>query len=415
MDGTTAGGAKAETGDRDEDSMKIADVEVAWIQLPLPVGRGLSGGPITSSTDLVCRVTTADGVRGIGEARGGSLPVMAEIVHQALRPLLIGQDAAATQYLWTRMEQAVGGQDAQGGPSWPPAWDRRARLGAMAAVDLALWDVKARAAGLSLCRLLGGQPHPVPAYCSSGFYVEGQSLEAMAAEALEELTARGFRATKIRVGRGEPPESARRVGAVRDAVGPDVQIMVDANQAWDTDEALAHAKAMEPYGVSWLEEPLPSPGRPSRTKRLVKDWDAELGQLGTHTTIPLASGENHVSLEECRDLIDKGRVRYVQFDCTKNGGVTTFAKVAAYAEAKGVSLAPHHVPHFHVQLAAAFPHASWVEVFDNAKQHVAWPELFPGYPEVRDGHMACPDGPGWGLEVNDRLLAQRGTLVHWRV
>ncbi|MGH2371283.1 MAG: mandelate racemase/muconate lactonizing enzyme family protein, partial [Chloroflexota bacterium] len=358
--------------------MKIEDVEVAWIQLPLPMGRGLSGGPITSSTDLVCRISTADGVRGIGEARGAPLPVMAEIVNEGLRPLLIGEDAAATQYLWTKVEEALFGDDH---PTRPKAWERRALLGAMAAVDLALWDVKARAAGLSVCRLLGGQPHPVPAYISSGFYVEGQSLAAMAQETLEELAARGFSATKIRVGRGEPEDSVARVRAVREAVGPDVKLMVDANQAWDTGEAIAHAHAIEPYNLTWLEEPLPSPGRPHRTTRQVKDWDAETGRVAAHTAIPIASGENHVTLEECRDLVDQGHVRYVQFDCIKNGGVTEFVKVAAYAEAKGVLLAPHHVPHFHVQLAAAFPHAAWVEVFDNAKQHVAWPDLFPGYPE----------------------------------
>jgi L-alanine-DL-glutamate epimerase-like enolase superfamily enzyme len=390
--------------------MRIADVEVAWIQLPLPVPRGLSGGPITFSTDLVCRISTADGIRGIGEARGAPLPVMAEIIDQGLRERLLGEDAAATQYLWTRVEDALFGD----GPSRPASWERRALLGAMAAVDLALWDVKAKAVGLSICRLLGGKPHPVPAYISSGFYVDGQSLEAMAEETVQELRARGFTATKIRVGRGSPEASAARVRAVREAVGPDVKLMVDANQAWDTGEAIAHARAMEPYDVTWLEEPLPSPGRPHRRSREVKDWDAETGRVAAHTTIPIASGENHVTLEECRDLIDKGRVRYLQFDCVKNGGGTEYCKVAAYAEAKGVLLAPHHVPHFHVQLAAAFPHACWVEVFDNAKQHPAWPDLFPGYPEVRDGHMECPDRPGWGLDVNDGLLRRYGTLVRWR-
>jgi L-alanine-DL-glutamate epimerase-like enolase superfamily enzyme len=391
--------------------MKITDIEVAWIQLPLPVGRGLSGGPITHSTDLVCRVTTSDGLRGIGEARGAPLPVMAEIVDQGLRPLLVGEEAAGTQYLWTKVEEALFGEDH---PTRPATWERKALLGAMAAVDLALWDVKAKAAGLSVCALLGGKPHPVPAYISSGFYVEGQSLEAMAEEAREELNACGFRATKIRVGRGAPEDSAARVRVVREAVGPDVQIMVDANQAWDTGEAIAHAHAMEEYDLTWLEEPLPSPHRPHRVTKEVKDWDAETGRVAAHTSIPIASGENHVTLEECRDLVNKGHVRYVQFDCIKNGGVTEFVKVAAYCEAKGVLLAPHHVPHYHVQLAAAFPHACWVEVFDSAKQHVAWPDLFPGYPEVRDGRMACSAAPGWGFDVNDRLLKERGTLVHWR-
>jgi L-alanine-DL-glutamate epimerase-like enolase superfamily enzyme len=391
--------------------VKITDVEVAWIQLPLPIGRGLSGGPITSSTDVVCRVTTAEGIRGIGEARGGSLPVISEIVDQALRPLLVGADASETQYLRTKAEGALFGERAS---ALPATWTRNARLAAMAAVDLAMWDVKAKAAGLSICRLLGGRPHPMRAYSSSGFFVEGQTLEAYAQETLDELNARGFRATKIRVGRGAPKESGTRVRFIREAVGPDVEIMVDANQAWDTEEAIAHAHAMEPYGVSWLEEPLPSPGRPSRRTKEVRDWDAETGRVGEATSIPMASGENHVTLAECRDLVDKGQVKYMQFDCIKNGGITEFVKVAAYCEAKGVALAPHHVPHFHVQIAAAFPHTAWIESFDNAKQHVAWLDLFPGYPEVRDGQMECHDVPGWGIELNEPFLTQRGTLVHWR-
>jgi L-alanine-DL-glutamate epimerase-like enolase superfamily enzyme len=393
-------------------ALEIVEVEVAWIQLPLPIGRGLSGGPITSSTDLVCRVTTSDGIRGIGEARGAPLPLMAEVVNEGIRPLLLDENAAGTQYLRTKIDRALLAADTQA--SRRSTWTRSAVLGAIAAVDLALWDIKAKAANLSMCRLLGGAPHPVPAYCSAGFFIEDQSIEAMAQETLDEVRARGFRATKIRVGRGAPEHSAARVRAVREAVGPNVQIMVDANQAWTTDEAIAHAKAMEPYDVSWLEEPLPSPDRAHRATKEVRDWDAETGQVGAATSIPIASGENHVTLQECRDLIDKGHVAFMQFDCIKNGGLTEFQKVAAYAEARGVALAPHHVPHFHVQIAAAHAHTAWVEAFDNAKQHVAWLDLFPGYPEVSDGHMECHDRPGWGFEINEDLLRAKGTLVHWR-
>jgi L-alanine-DL-glutamate epimerase-like enolase superfamily enzyme len=392
--------------------VRISDVEVAWVQMPLPAGRGLSGGPITSSTDLVCRITTADGVRGIGEARGAPLPLMAQIVDQGLRPLLLGQDASGTQHLRSEIERALlDPRTARRPESWTPY----AILGAIAAVDLALWEIKARAAGLSVCRLLGGVPHPVPAYCSAGFYMEGQSIPQMAAEAVEEIQERGFRAVKIRVGRGEPAESAARVQAVREAVGPQVQIMADANQAWDTEQAIANARAFEPFDLTWLEEPLPAPGRRRRGAGAPeRDWDTETGVLAAATTIPIASGENHTTLGACRDLIDKGRVRYMQFDCIKNGGLTEFQKVAAYAEARGVALAPHHVPHFHVQVAAAQPHTAWVEAFDNAKQHVAWLQLFPGYPEVRDGHMECHDRPGWGFDVDEAFLRANGTLVRWR-
>jgi L-talarate/galactarate dehydratase len=391
--------------------VKIADVEVAWIQLPLAEGRGLSGGPITHSTDVICRVTTTDGVEGIGEARGAPLPMIAAAIDEVLRPLLLGQDAAATQNLWTTMARALLNED---GAPRHTAWTRHAALGAIAAVDLALWEAKAKAAGLSVCRLLGGQPRPMRAYCSAGFLTDGQPVDEMARETLEEMQERGFRATKIRVGRGDPEVSAARVRAVRELLGPGGQLMVDANQAWTTEEAIEHARAMEPYDLTWLEEPLPSPNRPHRRTKEVRDWDAETGRLGAATSIPIASGENHVSLAETRDLVDKGRVRYVQFDCIKNGGLTEFAKVAAYCEAKGVALAPHHVPHFHVQIAAAYPQTEWIEVFDNAKQHVAWLDLFPGYPETRDGHIEVHDRPGWGFTLDEPFLKERGTLVHWR-
>ena len=105
---------------------------------------------------------------------------------------------------------------------------------------------------------------------------------------------------------------------------------------------------------------------------------------------------------------------HIQCDCIKNGGLTEFAKVAAYCEARGVLLAPHHVPHFHVQIAAAYPQTAWIEVFDNFKQHVAWLDLFPGYPETHDGHIEVLDRPGWGFELNESFLRDRGTLVHWR-
>jgi len=392
-------------------SVKIADIEVAWIQLPLAEGRGLSGGPITHSTDVLCRVTTTDGVQGIGEARGAPLPMISSAIDEVLRPLLQGQDPAATQHLWTKMAQAL--LDEEGMPRHAP-WTRNACLGAIAAVDLALWEIKAKVAGMSVCRLLGGHPRPMRAYCSAGFLTDGQPVDEMARETLEEMKERGFLATKIRVGRGGPEVSAARVQAMREVLGADGQIMVDANQAWSTEEAIEHAKAMEPYDLTWLEEPLSSPGRPHRGTKEIRDWDAETGRLAASTRIPIASGENHVTLAETRDLVDKGGVRYVQFDCIKNGGLTEFAKVAAYCEAKGVLLAPHHVPHFHVQIAAAFPQTAWIEVFDNFKQHVAWLDLFPGYPETKDGHIEVLDRPGWGFELNEPFLRERGTLVHWR-
>jgi len=383
--------------------MIISRVETAWIELPLPEPRGLSIGPITHSTDAVCRITTSDGIQGIGETRGGPLDAACEIIDTVFRPKLLGQHAAETEHLWQLMCDMLLGPEAP-----KHDWAPRTVLGAIAAVDMALWDIKAKAAGLQLCRLLGGRPEPVPAYFSDGFYMEGQSIDEMAAECAEGLAAGGYRSLKMRIGR-DPDDDVERVRAVRRAVGDEVDIMVDLNWAWDLAQAQATLPRLEEYGLYWFEEPTPlerPPGDFAAPDRLA-------GEVAALTSIPLASGENHISLTECRSLIENTPLRFMQFDAIKNGGVTEFLRVASLCRAHGIPLAPHHVPHFHVQLVAALPHAIMVEVFDNAKQHVAWPDLFPGYPEVRNGKMLVPEAPGWGLSINDEMIESRGVKVCW--
>jgi L-alanine-DL-glutamate epimerase-like enolase superfamily enzyme len=352
----------------------------------------------------VCRITTDDGLRGIGEARGAPLDQICEVIDTVFRPELLGRHAAETEHLWQVMHDSLLGADAP-----THRWSQRTVLAALAAIDLALCDLKAKAAGLSVCRLLGGQPRTMPAYLSEGFYVEGQSLAEMAGECAAGLEAGGYRALKIRLGR-DPDDDVARVRAVREAIGDDVDLMVDVNQRWSPEQAKATLPRLEEYNLFWLEEPTP-------VRRTPADFTAPdrlAGGVARLTTISLASGENHTTLAECRSLVENAPLRYMQFDATKNGGVTEFLKVAALCQAHGIPLAPHHVAHFHVQLAAAMPNGFIVETFDNAKQHLAWPDLFPGYPAVRDGMMQVPDGPGWGMEINDELVERRGVKVNWR-
>ena len=384
--------------------MKISTVESAWIVMPLPKPRGLSCGPITHSADAVCRITTAGGLEGIGEARGGPLDQICEIIDAVYKPLLLGRDAGETEDIWQAMHDLLLGPDA-GQCKWRP----RTVLSAIAAVDMALWDIKAKAAGLSICRLLGGEKTAVKAYLSDAFYSEDQPVEEIAAEAAEGVAAGGFSALKVRIGR-DPDEDVARVRAFREAVGEHVDIMADVNQVWDLAQAKATLPRLAEFNLFWLEEP-------NSVQRSADDFSAPdrlTGEIAALTDIPLASGENHVSLAECRSLIENAPLRYMQFDAIKNGGVTEFLKVAALCQEHSVPLAPHHVPHFHVQLAAAMPNGFIVEVFDNAKQHVAWPDLFPGYPDVRDGRMCVPDRPGWGMTINDDLIGRHGTKVCWR-
>jgi len=384
--------------------VNIERIETAWIQLPLPTPRGVSIGPITHSTDALCRITTTGGLEGIGEARGAPLDQICAVIDTVLKPVLLRQHAAETEYLWQLMRDRLLGADAP-----QHDWTPRTVRAAIAAVDLALWDIKAKAAGVSMCRLLGGHPKEVPAYLSEGFYIEGQSLDEMAAECVEGLDAGGYAALKIRIGR-DSADDAARVRAVRRAVGDDVKLMVDVNQMWDLEQARATLPLLEDFDIFWLEEP-------GSVQRPLEDFaapDRLAGEIAHLTTIPLASGENHTTLAECQSLVENAPLRFMQFDAVKNGGVTEFLKVAAFCQAHDIPLAPHHAAHFHVHLAAAMPNGFIVETFDNAKQHIVWPELFPGYPPVRNGTVQPPDAPGWGMEINDALIARKGVSVSWR-
>jgi L-alanine-DL-glutamate epimerase-like enolase superfamily enzyme len=383
--------------------MRIERLECAWIKMRLPKPRGLSIGPITHSSDAVCRITTSGGLVGIGESRGSPLNEICEIIDTVFKPMLLGQHAAETEHHWQEMHRMLLGPEAG-----EPKWKRRSVLGAIAAVDMALWDIKAKAAKLSICRLLGGQPRPVQAYLSEGFYSDDQPLEEVAQEAAAGVGAGGFKKLKVRVGR-DPEDDVKRLRAFREAVGEGVDIMVDINQMWDLPQAQATMPRLEEFNLFWLEEP-------NRLNRPADDFSAPervTAKIMAMASIPLASGENHTTLDECRSLAENTPVRYMQFDAIKNGGVTEYLRVAAICQARGVLLAPHHVAHFHVQLAAAMPNGFTVEVFDNAKQHIAWPDLFPGYPEVREGKMILPDGPGWGMGINDDLINRHGVKVCW--
>lgn len=383
--------------------MKIVEIETAWVSIPLPVPRGLSGGPIRASTDAVCRVTTHDGVRGIGESRGAPLDQICAVIDTVFKPLLLNQNPVETEYLWQKMYQSLLGSES---PSHH--WTRRTVLAAIAAVDLALWDIKGKQARLSVCQLLGGRPRPMPAYLSEGFYIEGQTLDEMVQEAAEAMKTGGYHALKIRIGRGTPEDSEMRVKAIRDGLGNAIDLMADVNQAWGVPTAIETCQRLEPYHLFWLEEPISVRRTPDCNP------DRACGEIARATRIPLASGENYIDLVECRSLVEHGGIHYMQFDAVKNGGVTEFLKVAAFCQAHHIPMAPHHAPHFHVQLAAAVPNGFIVETFDNAKQHVAWPDLFPGFPEVKAGHMPVPDKPGWGMDIHDALIDRHGVKVHWK-
>ena len=388
--------------------MHIDKVETAWLRIPSPEPQGLSGGYMTHSSDAVCRITTGDGHVGIGEGRGAPLHEICRIVDEVFRPVLLGADPKRTQHLWQRCFRATHDQAGRVIDGLNPGSVR----GALCAIDIALWDLKGKIAGMSVCELLGGKPDPVPAYIQKGFYVEGQGLSEMTDEALEELERGGYRYLKMRVGRNGVKEAVERVEAMRDAIGDDIGLMVDVNSAWEPAEALEGARALEPYNLVWMEEPLPR--RPRTLDPATYDWNIELGKLAEQTAIPLAAGESHQGLREFNELITRGRIRYMQLDVAKHsGGVSEWVKVQPICEANDIWMAPHLVPQFHVHLVAAAANGFIVECGDDKRQHPSWPHLFPGWPEVKNGKLPVPDGPGWGLDIDEDFMKPHATVVRW--
>ena len=388
--------------------MSISTVECAWISLPLDEPRGIVRGTLVAARDAVCRITTRDGIDGIGQTQDCELGVVCRIVDEALRPLILSQPEDDIETLRQRMYTTTLGR----GVLRPVEWTRRVVLAAIGLIDQALWDIRAKQRGAPLCEELGGTCRPIAAYLSDAFYVEGQSLDEIADDVCRKLDAGGYSALKVYIGRSIST-SVDRVRAFRERLGDEATIMVDACQAWDLTTAARAAAQLEPFGLTWLEEPICPHGGNYRPHG-GHDANGDAGKLSARTTIPLALGEHHVDYEGCRDLAERGGISFMQFDATRNGGVTEWMRVARLCRERGIAMAPHQSPHFHVHLVAAVPHGTWVECVDNPTLHPTWPDLFDGFPEVKNGCITPHDRPGWGMHINEEFLRAHGTLVRWR-
>lgn len=357
--------------------MKIDAVEVALYGLPPHRPMRDSIQALTQIQLIMVRVRADSGAEGLGFSYtigvGGG--AAAAFTRDELAPRLLGQEALQTAALWERLW-------------WGTNSVTRGGLGAVgrAACDIALWDLKARVAGLPLARLLGGARDRLPVYTTDvgwlNFPLEQVVDEAVAA------VARGFRGVKIKVGKPSAAEDARRVAAVRQAIGPEVALMVDANQAWTAAEAISRGRRLEEFNLGWLEEPLPAE------------------DVGGHALVrqalrlPVALGETLYSSAAFREYAERGAVGIMQPDVGRVGGVTEWMRVAGLAAAYNLHLAPHYLMELHLQLAAAVPNALWVEYIPSLDAVLAEPL------RLVDGHFQVPDRPGHGVLFDWEKLAR---------
>ena len=343
-----------------------------------------------SAEIVVVNIATDTGLTGMGFATATEMsgPILRTFVESLLAPLLVGQDPNETASLWQRMY-----------------WDALPRRGgdglmrnAIAAVDIALWDIKGKAADLPVWRLLGGRRPTVPTYANCAHHMPPDELAERAAA----YVAAGHRALKIRGTRSfvTLAEATDRVRHVREAIGPDVRLMVDVNGSWDVDTAIQQLKAWEAFDVYWLEEPVPPHDIMGYTR--VRERAGSTYIVG---------GEQNVGLLEFQALIDNDCVDIVQPNAAVTGGITDWLRIHSYATAQSVPVSPWNLQQVHIHLAAGLPNVQWIEYFmaDNALLKFQG-ELLEGtqLQEVvnDDGvYLVAPEAPGLGINLSPELAA----------
>jgi L-alanine-DL-glutamate epimerase-like enolase superfamily enzyme len=360
---------------------RIAHVRLSSCYLPLanPISdaKVLTGRqkPMTEIALLFAEVQTVDGHHGLGLSYAKRAGGPGQFAHaKEIAPALIGEDPNDIAKLWSKLCWA-GASVGRSGQATQ----------AIGAFDVALYDLKARRAGLSLAKFLGSYRESVACYNTSGGFLH-TPLDQLLVNA-EASRARGIGGIKLKVGQPDKQLDIQRVQAVRKHLGDDFPIMVDANQQWDRPSAQRMCRRFEPCNLVWIEEPLDA-------------YDHEgHAALAAQFDTPIATGEMLTSALEHGDLIRHRAADYLMPDAPRVGGITPFLKIAAQAEAAGVMLAPHFAMELHVHLAAAYPSEPWVEHFD-------WLEpLFNERLEIHAGRMTVPTRPGLGLSLSEQARA----------
>ena len=357
--------------------MKITGIETIAINMPMVLSGPtpkVGGTARTSMDTLLIRVDTDAGITGWGEAFGHRIwPATRAIIDTFLAAQYVGRDPTAINAISEEMQRLMHG----GGRNGPAMY-------AISGLDIALWDIAGKAAGLPLYRLLGGSARrDLPAYASLLRYGEAKAV----ARYTEEARGRGYR--HIKVHEIEEPQ----IKAAREAAGPGVPLMIDCNCPWTLEQAVAMAQRLKPYNPHWLEEPI----WPPESQTLM----AEVRRRGG---IPTAAGENYQTAD-FRRMFEAGALAFAQPSITKVGGVTEMRKVMTLAESFGVEVVPHSA-YFgpgllaSIHTIAAMPRESLVERF------YCDFEVNPLHDAIhpKDGRIAVPQGPGLGVDPDPKVI-----------
>ena len=370
----------------------IESVQVASVAVPLDKVTSFSTRTVAERHYCLVKVRGKDGNEGIGfcyvGSAGGDIAKIA--VQQLLAPKLIGQNSHRSEGLWMEMYNESILQGRTG-----------AVMRGISILDTALWDLNARAVGLPLHQYLGSVVDDrVPAYASGGYYLDGKTPAKLGKE-MESYVKQGFKAVKMKVGRLSPSEEEDRVKAARKAIGDDILLTLDANNAWrDLPTALEYIRRFEAYNPYWIEEPF-SPD--------AIDLHAALAR---QTKINVATGEMEAGRWRFRELIDAGGAAILQSDAAVCVGITEWRRISAYADLKGITVCPHWMHDLHAPLVAATPNARFVEFFLD-DQVLNFRRLINKQLTFKNGDLILHKTPGLGFEFDESAIKKYAGKTPW--
>jgi L-alanine-DL-glutamate epimerase-like enolase superfamily enzyme len=364
---------------------KIESISVCAARVPLDRVTSFSSRTVHARDYGLVKVAADDGTEGIGFCYVGSgggeiLPV---VVEHLLGRVLLGRDTLNVEGLWQELYQESLLHGRAG-----------TVLRAISMLDTALWDVNARACKLPLHKYLGAvHLDTVPAYASGGYYVDGKSPEDLGRE-MAGYVSQGFAAVKIKTGRLSPAEEEARLSAAREAVGPDIELMMDVNNGWqDLTQALQYVRRFEKYDPYFIEEPF-----------TVDDIDNH-ARLAKATHIPIATGEIEAMRWRHKELLEKGGASILQTDALVCGGISEWRRIAAMASGFGVVMCPHWFHDLHAPLVAATSNARYVEFFTD-DQVLNFRKLINRQLRFERGRIVLHQTPGLGFEFDEEAVAQ---------
>jgi D-arabinonate dehydratase len=361
--------------------MKITDLETVCVTIPNERPVKFATRTLTKRDYTIAKVVAENGLEGLGVVGFGVSMHVKEIIEKQLKQHVIGRNPLNFERIWEQMYREVY-RDRKGLP-----------IVALSAVDIAIWDLIGKFLKQPIHRLLGGYREKVPCYASGGYYRENEGVKELLKE-VESYLDKGFKAIKIKVGAVSLKQDLVRVRAVRELVGPEVQLMIDANNAYDPHTAIKAGREYEKYDIYWYEEPV---------------WPDDLqgsAAVAAALDTPIASGELEYTRYGFRDIIQNRAADIIQPDAAILGGITEWLRVNAMAVAWNIGVAPHNAQEINSHLAGAKPNVLTVEFFVKGGDVRLEDKLFKEYREPENGYLKLPEESGLGLQLDEEVIAR---------